>query len=234
MGLADRLQAEPENTSALSVLKKMSVEELMDIEATSVSRRPEKLSEAASAIQVITGEDIRRAGASSLPEALRLASNLQVAQIDSRQWAVSARGFNGTSANKLLVLMDGRSISTPLHAADPFGRFLDETVQGERASHRPIVVRRYRRVEEIADCHILFISRSESARLGEIFARLRGRSILTVGDAEGFALGGGMIRFLTENNRTRLRINVEAARAAHLAISSKLLRPVEIVVTGKN
>lgn len=117
---------------------------------------------------------------------------------------------------------------------DPFGRFLDETVQGERANHRPIVVRRYRRVEEIADCHILYISRSESARLGEIIARLTGRSILTVGDVERFALNGGMIRFLTENNRTRFRINVEAARAAHLAISSKLLRPAEIIGTGKD
>jgi iron complex outermembrane receptor protein len=97
-----------------SVLKKLSVEELMNIEVTSVSRRPEKLSETASAVQVITQEDIRRSGASSLPEALRLASNLEVAQVDSRQWAVSARGFNGTAANKMLVLLDGRTVYTPL------------------------------------------------------------------------------------------------------------------------
>src|SRR5258706_916491 len=97
-------------------LKKMSVEELMDIEVTSVSRRPEKLSETASAIQVITGEQIRRSGASSLPEALRLAGNLEVAQVDSRQWAISARGFNNTTANKMLVLMDGRTVYTPLYA----------------------------------------------------------------------------------------------------------------------
>jgi iron complex outermembrane recepter protein len=97
-----------------SVLKKMSVEELTDIEVTSVSKRPEKLSETASAIQVITPEDIRRSGATSLPEALRLASNLEVAQVDSRQWAISARGFNNTTANKLLVLIDGRTVYTPL------------------------------------------------------------------------------------------------------------------------
>jgi iron complex outermembrane receptor protein len=97
-------------------LKKLSVEELMDVEVTSVSLHPEKLSEAASAIQVITGNDIRRSGATSLPEALRLASNLDVAQIDSRQWAISARGFNNTTSNKLLVLMDGRTIYTPLYA----------------------------------------------------------------------------------------------------------------------
>jgi iron complex outermembrane receptor protein len=90
------------------------LEALLDIEVTSVSKRPEKLSETASAIQVITGEDIRRSGASSLPEALRLASNLEVAQVDSRQWAISARGFSSTTANKLQVLIDGRSVYTPL------------------------------------------------------------------------------------------------------------------------
>src|SRR6266487_1734735 len=99
-----------------STLKKLSLEELLKLEVTSVSRRPEKLSETASAIQVITQEDIRRSGATSLPEALRLASNLQVAQVDSRQWAISARGFTSTSANKMLVLIDGRTVYTPLYA----------------------------------------------------------------------------------------------------------------------
>jgi iron complex outermembrane receptor protein len=97
-------------------LKKLSQDELMDIEITSVSKRPEKLSEAASAVQVITQEDIRRSGATSLPEALRLASNLQVAELDSREWAISARGFNATFANKLLVMIDGRTVYTPLYS----------------------------------------------------------------------------------------------------------------------
>src|SRR4051812_30776105 len=87
-----------------AALKKLSIDELMDIEVTSVSRRPEKLAETASAIQVITQDAIHRSGATSLPEALRLASNLEVAQIDAHQWAISARGFNSTTANKLLVL----------------------------------------------------------------------------------------------------------------------------------
>src|SRR3989442_6203031 len=99
-----------------SELKKLSLEELLNLEVTSVSRRPEKLSETASAIQVITQEDIRRSGATSIPEALRLASNLQVAQVDSSQWAISARGFKSTTANKLLVLIDGRTVYTPLYA----------------------------------------------------------------------------------------------------------------------
>ena len=97
-------------------LKTLSVEELMNVEVTSVSGRAEPLSQVASAIQVITQDDIRRSGATSLPEALRLASNLQVAQVDSRQWAISARGFNGTTANKLLVLIDGRTVYTPLYS----------------------------------------------------------------------------------------------------------------------
>jgi len=90
------------------------MEELMNIEVTSVSRRQEKLSEAASAIQVITQEDIKRSGATSLPEALRLAGNLHIAQKNSHDWAISARGFNTDLANKLLVLIDGRTVYTPL------------------------------------------------------------------------------------------------------------------------
>src|SRR5881397_2373253 len=104
----------PESGLSAEALKKLSIEQLMNLQVTSVSKRPERLSQTASAIQVITQEDIRRSGAASLAEALRLAANLQVAQIDSRQWAISARGFNGTTANKLLVLIDGRTVYTPL------------------------------------------------------------------------------------------------------------------------
>jgi iron complex outermembrane receptor protein len=104
----------PDSLPDQKVLKKMSLEELMAIEVSSVSRRPERLSEAASAIQVITREDIRRSGATRLPEALRLAGNLEVTQFDAAQWAISARGFNSPLANKLLVLIDGRSVYSPL------------------------------------------------------------------------------------------------------------------------
>lgn len=97
-------------------LKRMTVEQLMNLQVNSVSKHPERLFEAASAIQVVTGEEIRRSGARSLPEALRLASNLEVAQIDARQWAITARGFNNVFADKMLVLVDGRSIYTPLYA----------------------------------------------------------------------------------------------------------------------
>ncbi|MES2732378.1 MAG: TonB-dependent receptor [Bacteroidota bacterium] len=110
------LAQKPTDFLSSNEVKKMSIEELMNIEVTSVSKRPEKLAEVASAIQVITQEDIRRSGATNLPEALRLASNLQVAQVNSSQWAISARGFNNVLANKLLVLIDGRTVYTPLYA----------------------------------------------------------------------------------------------------------------------
>ncbi len=97
-------------------LRRMSLEELGSIEITSVSKRAEPLSNAPSSVFVITADDIRRSGAANLPEALRLAPNLQVAEAYVGGYAISARGFNGTAANKLLVLIDGRSVYTPLYA----------------------------------------------------------------------------------------------------------------------
>jgi iron complex outermembrane recepter protein len=100
--------------SDVQQLKDLSIEELSNIEITSVSKRDEKLSDAPTSVFVITSEDIRRSGATSLPEALRLAPNLQVARVSANEYAISARGFNGTAANKLLVLIDGRSVYSPL------------------------------------------------------------------------------------------------------------------------
>jgi iron complex outermembrane recepter protein len=96
-------------------LKQLSLDELMNVEVTSVAREPQHLLQAPAAIQVITAEDIRRSGATSIPEALRLADNLEVAQINAHDWAISARGFNANLANKLLVLIDGRVVYTPLY-----------------------------------------------------------------------------------------------------------------------
>ena len=86
----------------------------MNLDVTSVAKEPEPYGQAPAAIDVITSDDIRRSGASSIPEALRLADNLDVAQKNSHDWAISARGFNTALGNKLLVLMDGR---TCLYAA---------------------------------------------------------------------------------------------------------------------
>ena len=117
---------------------------------------------------------------------------------------------------------------------DPFGGYLDETVRGETVANHPLAVRRYRTVDEIKGCHILFVGRQEQGHFGQILDSLKGRSVLTVGDVEGFARRGGMIRFVTDHNRIRLRINLEAARAANLTLSSKLLRPAQIVPAGKD
>jgi len=114
---APALQAQAhvqEDLAAAEDLKSLSIEELMQIDVTSVSRRSEPLSRAAAAITVITGEDLRRSGITNLPEALRLVASLHVAQQTQRNWSISARGFNQGTANKLLVLVDGRSVYSPL------------------------------------------------------------------------------------------------------------------------
>jgi iron complex outermembrane recepter protein len=92
----------------------MSLEDLMNMQVTSVSKRSQKVADAAAAVFVITQEDIRRSGATSIPDALRMVPGLEVAQIDENKWAIGSRGFNGRFDNKLLVLIDGRSVYTPL------------------------------------------------------------------------------------------------------------------------
>jgi hypothetical protein len=116
---------------------------------------------------------------------------------------------------------------------DPFGPYLDETVRGERVAERPLEVRRYRRVEDIETCHVLFISRSENSHLDQILSSLRDRTILLVGDADDFVQRGGMIRLGAAQRNVRLIINVDAARRANLTISSKLLRAAELVAPSK-
>lgn len=98
----------------LAELKRMSVDELLNVEVTSVSRREEGLRKAAAAVAVLTQEDIRRSGATSMPEALRLVPGLHVARQTASSWGVSARGFSSVNSEKLLVLSDTRSIYTPL------------------------------------------------------------------------------------------------------------------------
>ena len=86
----------------------------MNLNVTSVAKQPQAYGEAPASIEVITGDQIERSGASSIPEALRLADNLDVAQVDASKWAISARGFNSSVSDKLLVLIDGRSVYSPL------------------------------------------------------------------------------------------------------------------------
>lgn len=101
-------------TENLEYLKSLDIADLLATEITSVSKKPEKLANAAAAAFVITAEDIERTGARNIPEALRMVPGLQVAQITASSWAISARGFTDLFSNKLLVLIDGRSVYTPL------------------------------------------------------------------------------------------------------------------------
>lgn len=94
-------------------LTSKSVEDLINIEVTSVSKKEERLFQTAAAVYVITQEEIRRSGMTNIPELLRLVPGLEVARIDGNKWAITARGFNKRFANKLLVLVDGRSVYTP-------------------------------------------------------------------------------------------------------------------------
>lgn len=104
----------PDKPAAHRDLSQVPLEDLMDIKVTSVSRKEQKMSDAAAAIFVITQEDIRRSGATTIPGLLRMVPGMDVSQINDNSWEVSARGFNGQFSNKLLVLIDGRAVYTPL------------------------------------------------------------------------------------------------------------------------
>ena len=117
--------------------------------------------------------------------------------------------------------------------SDPFGAGLDEVVRGEVVNGHPLVVHRAQHLEELADSQILFISRSERARLAPVFQALKGRNVLTVSDLDEFAREGGMVCFVVVDNKVRLRVNLDATKAAGLTLSSKLLRFAQIVAPGE-
>ena len=120
-----RAQAQVQQASSSEsspTLRQLSLEELGKIDVTSASRHAEPVSEAAAAVTVITQDDIRRAGVTTLPDALRLVTGLQVARINGQTWSVSARGFSNAAGNKLVVMIDGRNVYTPLFS----GTFWDQ------------------------------------------------------------------------------------------------------------
>jgi len=112
---------------------------------------------------------------------------------------------------------------------DPFGNALPQVVIGKTVQGRDLVIRIYRAGEDLRGAHILFISSSEKKRLPMILSGLRGSSVLTVADTEGFLEAGGMIQFQSENNRVRFAINVDATSRAKLKMSSKLLSLARVV-----
>jgi hypothetical protein len=116
---------------------------------------------------------------------------------------------------------------------DPFEDFLDEVVKGESVRDRPIVVKRFKRLEDIKECHVLFISAGEAGRLDGSVGALKDRKILTVGESQDFLAQGGMIRFVEENGKVRFQINLEAVQDADLSISSKLLRVAQFTLQDR-
>ena len=112
---------------------------------------------------------------------------------------------------------------------DPFGPYLDEIVRGEQVNSRRLAIRRFRTLEDVNGCQVLFVSRSQGGNLGRALAWAKSMDALTVSDLDDFAERGGMIQLETEKGRIRIKINVGAAKASSLIISSKLLRSAEIV-----
>ena len=112
---------------------------------------------------------------------------------------------------------------------DPFGTYIDETVNGETAGQHPIIIKRYKTIKDIDNCQILFINSSESEQIKPILSELKEKNVLTVSDANNFASFGGMIGFFIENNKIKMQINTDAAKAASLSISSKLLSVAKIL-----
>lgn len=112
---------------------------------------------------------------------------------------------------------------------DPFGPALEQTVRQKSINNRAIRVERLQAHQELKRCHILFVSASESSRIGELAQRVGGLSVLVVGDTAGLTRRGATITFAVEDNRVRLEVNVDAARRSRLTISSKLLNLATIV-----
>lgn len=107
---------------------------------------------------------------------------------------------------------------------DPFGASLDQVVRGETVNGRPLAVRRPRQALEARDCQIVFLAESERRRQEDVLSSMEGASVLTVGEGDGFLADGGVIRFVLEENRVRFEVNLAAAEASRLKLSSKLLR----------
>ena len=185
--------AEPQESAGLGTL---SIEELANLQVRSASKRDEPLAEVPNALYVITADQIASSAATSLPEALRLAPNLQVQQLDAYQYAITARGFNGIeTANKLLVLIDGRTVYTPLQS------------QVYWALHSPIL-EDVRQIEVISgpggtlygpnavNGVVNITSRSAQDTIGTLLRATGGSLERTAAARHGFALGNsGAIRF---------------------------------------
>lgn len=121
------------------------------------------------------------------------------------------------------------SVTICVLGPDPFGPDLDALIAGERINGRTIVIQRHQKVDPDAQCHLAFVNKRSERQLRECVEQLKGRPVLTVSDVPPFAGLGGMIEFVTQANRIRLRVNLRATSEAQLRLSSKLLKRSEIV-----
>jgi hypothetical protein len=112
---------------------------------------------------------------------------------------------------------------------NPFGAYLAQTVSGEKINGHPLTVQYYKNEEEIKLCHILFINVNETKKQEQVLESVKGKNMLTVSDHPDFLKQDGMIRFVTNNNKIKLQINIDACRESKMVLSSKLLRLAEII-----
>jgi hypothetical protein len=117
---------------------------------------------------------------------------------------------------------------------DPFGKYLDDVVAGEKANGHTLIVKRFKSVEDAKNCQLLFVNISDPEKLKLLMGELKGRSILTVSDHSDFLKSGGMVRFFTKDNKIQFQINPDTVKTENLSMSSKLLRLATIYKPGKN
>lgn len=117
---------------------------------------------------------------------------------------------------------------------NPFGGYLNEAVEGEVLNGHPLKVEEYKKVEDVGNCHILYVNVNKKEALGRTLSALESQNILTVGDAGSFIEQGGMVRFFTDKGKTRIQINLESTKKADIVVSSKLLRVADVVGAEHN
>jgi hypothetical protein len=125
----------------------------------------------------------------------------------------------------------GTPITIGILGDDPFGQTLEKTFQDELVQSRKLAVKRSRQIEDLKDCHILFISKSEKSKIEGILAKLGDSATATVGETDDFAKQGGIINFYLDNNKVRFEINADAGQRKGLKISSQMLKRARIVTT---
>lgn len=163
------------------------------------------------------GSDVVRAAGSNREYDIKAAFVFNFAQFV--EWPTNA--FNAADGPLIIGVL----------GVNPFGSSLDEIVRGETVRGRKIVVHYFPANHPIETCHILFVAQSEASRVSELLVLLRGKPILLVSDINRFSRRGGMITLVTEQNKVSFNINIEAAKAAGLNLSSKLLRVAHLVST---